>query len=328
MNSSNQNNSSENNSNQPSSRKGKGRQKIDMVKIENETNLQVTFSKRRAGVFKKASELSTLCGAESAIVVFSPGDKAHSFGNPSVETITDRFLNNNNNNNNVPTTNEAYPLRRAHGDAATRQRNQELSRLEAQLKQEKERRKYNEILRKAPQSQTWSPPNLDDLNYQQLDELKRSILSFKQNLETKMQDATSLVNSYGQGSNRTGAPGLPRTSSVGPSHHDHLMFRNKPSLTLGGSSSNAGANDTTFSGYAPYNYYQNIGNSDGVTLQYPDFMGSRSYSYGNPGTEVIPYGYGEGSGASSEKRGSGETQGSSDQDMYPGFTNNDYGRGK
>lgn len=70
MDSSNQNNSSENNhcdQGNQSQRKGKGRQKIDMVKIENKTNLQVTFSKRRAGLFKKASELiSTLCGAESA----------------------------------------------------------------------------------------------------------------------------------------------------------------------------------------------------------------------------------------------------------------------
>ncbi|KAL8530450.1 hypothetical protein ACS0TY_007478 [Phlomoides rotata] len=53
-----------------------------MEKIENEKNLQVTFSKRCAGVFKKASELNTLCGAESAVVVFTPGKRAHSYGHP------------------------------------------------------------------------------------------------------------------------------------------------------------------------------------------------------------------------------------------------------
>ncbi|XP_021911133.1 agamous-like MADS-box protein AGL62, partial [Carica papaya] len=54
-------------------RKGKGRQKIEMVKMSNETNLQVTFSKRRADLFKKASELSTLCDVDIAMIVFSPG---------------------------------------------------------------------------------------------------------------------------------------------------------------------------------------------------------------------------------------------------------------
>ncbi|XP_004977852.1 MADS-box transcription factor 47-like [Setaria italica] len=53
---------------------------------------EICFSKRRAGLFKKASELSILCGADIAAVVFSPADKAFSFGHPSVESILDLFL--------------------------------------------------------------------------------------------------------------------------------------------------------------------------------------------------------------------------------------------
>ncbi|PNY16678.1 agamous-like mads-box protein agl62-like [Trifolium pratense] len=45
-------------------RKGKGRQKIEMKKMSNESNLQVTFSKRRSGLFKKVSEFCTLCGVD------------------------------------------------------------------------------------------------------------------------------------------------------------------------------------------------------------------------------------------------------------------------
>ncbi|KAL5070236.1 hypothetical protein RYX36_021123 [Vicia faba] len=56
-------------------KKGRGRQKIEMKKMSNESNLQVTFSKHRNGIFKKASELYTLCDANVAIVVFSPGEK-------------------------------------------------------------------------------------------------------------------------------------------------------------------------------------------------------------------------------------------------------------
>ncbi|KAF5746121.1 putative Triacylglycerol lipase 2 precursor [Tripterygium wilfordii] len=72
-----------------------GRQKIAIAKIPKKNHLQVTFSKRRAGLFKKASELCTLCGVEIAIIVFSPANKAFSFGHPEVESIMDRFLSRN-----------------------------------------------------------------------------------------------------------------------------------------------------------------------------------------------------------------------------------------
>ncbi|KAM0005933.1 putative transcription factor MADS-type1 family [Helianthus debilis subsp. tardiflorus] len=73
-------------------KKGNGRRKIKMEKMENENNLYVTFAKRRPTLFQKASELCILCGAEIAIIVFSPRGKLYSFGHPSVEMIGDRFL--------------------------------------------------------------------------------------------------------------------------------------------------------------------------------------------------------------------------------------------
>ncbi|RRT46185.1 hypothetical protein B296_00040115 [Ensete ventricosum] len=69
-----------------------GRQKIEIKRIESEEARQVCFSKRRAGLFKKANELSVLCGAELALIVFSPAGKPFSFGHPSVDSIVDRFL--------------------------------------------------------------------------------------------------------------------------------------------------------------------------------------------------------------------------------------------
>lgn len=70
----------------------RGRQKIDMKAIEKEAARQVCFSKRRAGAFKKACELSVLCGAEIAVLAFSPSGKPFSYGHPSVESIVDRFF--------------------------------------------------------------------------------------------------------------------------------------------------------------------------------------------------------------------------------------------
>ncbi|PKA53520.1 Agamous-like MADS-box protein AGL61 [Apostasia shenzhenica] len=72
-------------------RQSMGRQKIPMKRIESEEARQVCFSKRRSGLFKKATELSILCGAEIGIVVFSPAGKPFSFGHPSLDYIIKRF---------------------------------------------------------------------------------------------------------------------------------------------------------------------------------------------------------------------------------------------
>ncbi|CAJ1937042.1 unnamed protein product [Sphenostylis stenocarpa] len=69
-----------------------GRRKIEITEVKDPNTKQVTFSKRRTGLFKKANELSILCGAEVAIVVFSPGNKPYSFGHPSVDAVADKFL--------------------------------------------------------------------------------------------------------------------------------------------------------------------------------------------------------------------------------------------
>ncbi|KAI3939289.1 hypothetical protein MKW92_022953 [Papaver armeniacum] len=75
-------------------KKTSGRQKIDIKKIEDNAKLQVTFSKRKGGLFRKASELSIVCGVDVAIIVFSPAGKAFACGHPTPDHIVDRFLNN------------------------------------------------------------------------------------------------------------------------------------------------------------------------------------------------------------------------------------------
>ncbi|XP_010509750.1 PREDICTED: agamous-like MADS-box protein AGL29 [Camelina sativa] len=69
-----------------------GRRKIKMEMVQDMNTRQVTFSKRRTGLFKKASELATLCNAEIGIVVFSPGGKPFSYGKPDLDSVAERFL--------------------------------------------------------------------------------------------------------------------------------------------------------------------------------------------------------------------------------------------
>ncbi|KAF7811110.1 agamous-like MADS-box protein AGL62 [Senna tora] len=73
-------------------KKTKGQQKIELRRMENEKSLSVTFSKRRKGLFSKASALATLCGAEVAIMVVSPGGRLYAFGSPNVQSVVDRYL--------------------------------------------------------------------------------------------------------------------------------------------------------------------------------------------------------------------------------------------
>jgi len=58
-----------------------GRGKIEIKRIENTTNRQVTFCKRRNGLLKKAYELSVLCDAEVALIVFSSRGRLYEYSN-------------------------------------------------------------------------------------------------------------------------------------------------------------------------------------------------------------------------------------------------------
>uniref|UniRef100_A0A3Q7H689 MADS-box domain-containing protein n=1 Tax=Solanum lycopersicum TaxID=4081 RepID=A0A3Q7H689_SOLLC len=69
-----------------------GRNSIVIARIQNLKNGQVTFSKRLIGLFKKASELCTLCGAYVDVVLFSSSNKVYSCGHPSAELIVDKSL--------------------------------------------------------------------------------------------------------------------------------------------------------------------------------------------------------------------------------------------
>ncbi|XP_009757345.1 agamous-like MADS-box protein MADS2 [Nicotiana tabacum] len=60
-----------------------GRGRVELKKIENKINRQVTFAKRRNGLLKKAYELSVLCEAEVALIIFSTRGKLYEFSSTS-----------------------------------------------------------------------------------------------------------------------------------------------------------------------------------------------------------------------------------------------------
>lgn len=162
-------------------KKTKGRQKVDMVKMQNESNLQVTFSKRRSGLFKKASELCTLCGVEVAIIVFSPGHKVYSFGYPCVGSVVDKYL-----QTNPPLNNGTNHIVDAHRVAHIRELNKELIRVENLLEVERRRGEIVDQMEKENQSKNWWEAPIEELNLQQLEQLMKAMEDLKKNVESEM----------------------------------------------------------------------------------------------------------------------------------------------
>nr|UXR27438.1 MADS transcription factor SEP1 [Delphinium anthriscifolium] len=68
-----------------------GRGKVELKRIENKINRQVTFAKRRNGLLKKAYELSVLCDAEIALIIFSTRGKLYEFSSSSMLKTLQRY---------------------------------------------------------------------------------------------------------------------------------------------------------------------------------------------------------------------------------------------
>ncbi|KAL7246188.1 hypothetical protein ACSBR2_001339 [Camellia fascicularis] len=64
-----------------------GRGKIEIKRIENSSNRQVTYSKRRNGIMKKAKEITVLCDAEVSLVIFASSGKMHEYCSPSTTLV-------------------------------------------------------------------------------------------------------------------------------------------------------------------------------------------------------------------------------------------------
>ncbi|GAB4838423.1 hypothetical protein Ancab_027957 [Ancistrocladus abbreviatus] len=167
-------------------KKGKGRQRLEMVKLEKENHLQVTFSKRRSGLFKKASELCTLCGAEAAIIIFSPGQKPFSFGHPSVDVVVDRYMATN------PFTN--IGANSAHHSATLDELNMEFDLCNDELQFERKRSEALNEMKKATYGQFWWEAPVEELGLQQLEELKVAMEELKVRVVQHMKQFMLLQN--------------------------------------------------------------------------------------------------------------------------------------
>ncbi|KAM3304595.1 floral homeotic protein PMADS 1 [Capsicum chacoense] len=126
------------------------RGKIQIKKIENQTNRQVTYSKRRNGLFKKANELTVLCDAKVSIVMISSTGKLHEFISPSI------------------TTKQLFDLYQK--TVGVDLWNSHYEKMQEQLRKLKD---VNRNLRKEIRQRMGE--SLNDLNYEQLEELMENV---------------------------------------------------------------------------------------------------------------------------------------------------------
>ncbi|KAI3921217.1 hypothetical protein MKW92_052828 [Papaver armeniacum] len=61
-----------------------GKRRIEIKKIEDRQKRNVSFTKRRHGLFKKAADLCRLTGADISLLVISPGGNPFSFSSSSI----------------------------------------------------------------------------------------------------------------------------------------------------------------------------------------------------------------------------------------------------
>ena len=147
-----------------------------IVKVEHQ---RIIFSKYKQEIFKKAAELSTQCGVDIAILLFSPkGNTVYSFGSPSVDSIITRFLGEN-----------------GRLDALRR----ELRWLEKQVKAEKERGKALDVACKK-----WED-YINGLGWEELLQVIGKLEGLKRNAHAELQKKDAVAASASCSSSMSGA---------------------------------------------------------------------------------------------------------------------------
>ncbi|GJU50503.1 agamous-like MADS-box protein AGL62 [Tanacetum coccineum] len=188
-----------------------GRKKIEIKKIEENNSRQVTFSKRRNGLFKKAAELCVLTGAKIAIIVNSPGGRVFAFGHPNVDALINTYLANGKDVDvDVDVGQSALP---------TNDFNQHYAEVQRELELEKKRK--DRIPEKKTGSEFWFDEPIDGMDVAELEQYFSSLQELKRKVLTRADELKMMNNApalFGSNLNNN-------TPIQGPNVLQHLQGR-------------------------------------------------------------------------------------------------------
>ncbi|KAF8015111.1 hypothetical protein BT93_H0800 [Corymbia citriodora subsp. variegata] len=153
------------------------RGRVEMRQIENEKEKLVSFSKRRSNIYKKASELVTLCGSEVGVVIFSP--TGNSFAHPSINLFANRFL-----NQNPPQNDGADTLVESYRQLRIIELNQQHDELVNKIRADKARGKMLKQVTEARGGEGWWEAPIEELNLEELKKMKARMEELGQNLQS------------------------------------------------------------------------------------------------------------------------------------------------
>ncbi|XP_030518671.1 agamous-like MADS-box protein AGL62 [Rhodamnia argentea] len=159
-------------------RQTRGRQRIDMKRIENENDRLITFSKRRSGIYKKSNELVTLCGAQVGVAVFSPAGKPFSFAHPSIDAVANWFL-----NRNPPPNDRSHALVESYRRVRLNELNQRQEELINQIQAEQARNEVLKRLTEGKRDAAWWEAPIEELNREELYQMKARMEDLRRTLQ-------------------------------------------------------------------------------------------------------------------------------------------------
>ncbi|XP_070012602.1 agamous-like MADS-box protein AGL62 [Nicotiana sylvestris] len=168
-------------------KKTQGRRKIAIKPIDNQNSRHVTFSKRRLGLFKKASELCILSGAEIAILVQSlKRQRLFAFGHPNADAVIDRYLTGKSSSSSSSTVDQLN----------VQQNNQYYSQICRELEAEKKKKEIIEnskIVNNNNNEGFWWNESIDDMGIEELEEFMGALEELKKKI-TMRADELSMIN--------------------------------------------------------------------------------------------------------------------------------------
>ncbi|TXG49159.1 hypothetical protein EZV62_025034 [Acer yangbiense] len=206
----------------------KGRRKIEIKKLEDKNSLQVTFSKRRSGLFNKAMELSVLCGVEVGIIVFSPNGKMFVIGHPDFDTVLNWYLNG---ESPPPEVSASIPCMQEH--------KKQYEKAVRELEKEKRKGKAIEEEKKVKKNNNnggfWWDESIDKMRLEELEEYVKGLMKLRSTMASRINDMM-MTNHYL-------IPSTTPTIESGATSLDVLPINNNGFVVNGNSSSVCGFDD-------------------------------------------------------------------------------------